>query len=130
MTNFNLLPVEIQAKAKRILKAYDKVYVDYEYGEYHVSVGVAIKTSYAEDHKFVGEYKAEEIYTENERAENYINTYGSYPSFYKGKRDYDMIRRLEDDKIIDFENKTITCPIGKINDQGDFEIVGTKTIRI
>lgn len=101
MTNFNTLPIETQEKVKSILRAYDKAYVTYEYGEYKVSVGVAITATYAPDHKVIGTYEAREIFTEEERIENYVNSFNDYPIQYKGKRDYSLLRSGKEFKLVD-----------------------------
>ena len=95
MANFNTLPIEVQADIKKALRAYDRAFVVFEYGEYHVSVGISLKAQYAPDHKFIGEYKATEIFTEDERAINYIESFHEYPHSYKGKRDYRMLHDIE-----------------------------------
>lgn len=88
INKLNTLPKEVQDKVKSTLEAYDEVHVVFEYGEYHVTVGVALKAHYANDHKVIGTFKANEIFTQEERIENYINTFQDYPIEYKGKRDY------------------------------------------
>ena len=106
MTNLNTLPIEIQEKVKRILKAYDEVHVIFEYGEYHVSPSISLKATYSEDHKFIGTYKANEIFTPEERIINYVEAFHDYPIQYKGKRDYAWLRTLTswDDKVKFDEN--------------------------
>ena len=88
MRELNTLPSEVVEKVKSILRAYDEVNVIYEYGEYHVSAGLCIKSTYGADHEFIGTYKAKEVYTEEERILNYINSFQDYPIEYKGKRNY------------------------------------------
>ena len=95
MTNFNTLPAKVQDDIKSALRAYDKAYVVYEYGEYHVSVGISLKAQYAPDHKFIGVFKATEIYSEDERMLNYIEEFHEYPHNYNGKRDYRMLHDIE-----------------------------------
>lgn len=95
-TDINQLPQEVQNRIKSTLHVYDKAYVVYENGEYHVSSGVCLKAEYAADHKVIGTYTAEEIFTENERIENYINAFNEYPVNYKGKRDYKMLRQMQE----------------------------------
>jgi hypothetical protein len=94
MKQFNNLPETVQAKVKEILRAYRKCYVVYEYGEYHVSAGIALKAKYAPDHEFIGEYRDTEIYTDAERVINYVESFHDYPIEYRGKRDYRMINAL------------------------------------
>lgn len=95
-TEFNQLPQDVQNKIKSTLHVYDKTHVVYEYGEYHVSSGICLKAEYAADHKVIGTYTAEELFTEEERIENYINTFNEYPANYKGKRDYQMLRKMKE----------------------------------
>ena len=94
MKDFNSLPNEVQEKVKKVLKAYDRVYVIFENGEYNVSVGIGIKKEYASDHEFIGEYKVDEIYTKEERIINYVESFHEYPIQYKGKRDYAWLNSL------------------------------------
>lgn len=106
MTNLNTLPIEIREKVKSVLKAYDEVHVIFEYGEYHVSAGISLKAVYADDHKFIGTYKANEIFTPEERIINYVEAFHEYPIQYKGKRDYVWLKSLTswDDKVKFDEN--------------------------
>jgi hypothetical protein len=108
MKDFNTLPSEVQEKAKEVLKAYDKVHVIYEYGEYHVMAGLSIKTHYADDHEFMGTYLATDIFSPDECIINYIEAFHAYPMAYKGKKDWDMIRSLTwNDKVRFDENHNI-----------------------
>ena len=95
-TEFNQLPQDVQDKIISILHVYDKAYVDYENGSYKVSPNVCLTATYAEDFKVIGTYTAEELFTEEERIENYINTFNDYPANYKGKRDYQMLRKMKE----------------------------------
>ena len=88
MKNFNELPETIQNKIKDTLKAYDKVDVYYENGEYHF--GLVLKKNYAADHEVIGTYYAKDIYTDEERILNYVNEFQCYPINYKGKKDYSI----------------------------------------
>lgn len=92
MKNFNELPVNVQNEVKEILKAYSTCPVTYENGRY--SYSLCIKSEYAPDHEFLGEYRAEDIYTEEERILNYIESFHDYPVQYKGERDYAMINEI------------------------------------
>lgn len=88
MKNFNELPETIQNEIKDTLKAYDKVDVYFENGEYHF--GLVLKRHYAADHEVIGTYHAKDIFTEEERILNYVNEFQSFPIQYKGKRDYSI----------------------------------------
>lgn len=93
MTRLEALPVEVQNKIKDTLKAYDSVFVSYENGEYHF--GLYIKKTYAADHKVIGTFYAKDIYTEEERILNYVDTFHDYPTQYKGKKDYTILKNYE-----------------------------------
>lgn len=65
------LPESIQMEVMRILKAFHRVTVTYEYGKFNVSTGCCIKAEYGIDHFVCGRYTDEEVYTEEEREQNY-----------------------------------------------------------
>ena len=107
MKNLNTLPNEVQHEVKSILKAYDEVNVIFEYGEYNVSPGITLKASYAEDREFIGTYKAKEVYTEQERTINYVESFHDYPIWYKGKRDYKWVKNLTNHDRVIFDNNNL-----------------------
>lgn len=90
MEKLSSLPQEVQERVKNTLKAYDEVDVWYEYGRY--TLGTALTKTYAPDHRFVGTYRASDVYTEEERIVNYVNEFHDFPMAYKGKRDYAMLK--------------------------------------
>lgn len=123
MTELKYLPKAIQKQVKNTLRAYDSCSVVFENGRYSVGSGITIKTHYADDHEVIGNYRADEIYTEKERTENYINQFHCYPIEYKGNRDYQLVKDL--DLIRSFcwrcgENEERFY--GHINEQGNFEL--------
>lgn len=95
MKKFNELPLDVQNKAKYILRAYNEVFIVFEYGKYNVGACVGLKAKYAPDHEVIGMYYADDIYTPEERMINYIECFHEYPIRYKGKRDYKMIHDIE-----------------------------------
>ena len=62
---------DIVEDVKRTLKCYDETYITYEYGEYKEMPMIGIYKEYAPDHKFIGSVRAKDIYTLEERIENY-----------------------------------------------------------
>lgn len=88
MRELNTLPSEVVEEVKDTLKAFDRCYVNFYSGEYHVSVGIALKATYEPDEKVIGTYYAKEVFTPEERMLNYINEFQDYPIEYKGKRNY------------------------------------------
>lgn len=91
---FEQLPADVQAEAKETLKAFRSVHVEYENGRYSVTAGIALTATYAPDHRYIGEYTDEEVFTPEERIINYVETFQCYPIEYKGRRDYRWIKTL------------------------------------
>lgn len=75
------LPEETQTKAKNILKAFNEVSVTYERRQFTVSAGIGVYANYANDHMVCGRYKQEEIYTKEERRQNFIEEFGYAPCY-------------------------------------------------
>ena len=119
------LPYEVKTKVINTLKAYDEVTISYEDGEYYF--GNLIKAEYSKDHKVIGTIYAKDYYTENERIANYINEFNDYPSNYKGKRDYSILKQMKDSEKYDFDNNTFTKLEGQVDSNGNFEIIGLVT---
>lgn len=94
---FAQLPMDVQDKVKNTLKAYDNAYIIFEYGEYHVSVGIALKAHYAEDHKVIGTVNVDDIFTKEEKIINYAESFHEFSPLYKGKRDYRMMNEVGND---------------------------------
>ena len=123
MTELKYLPKAIQKQVKSTLRVYADCSVVFENGRYSVGGGVTLKAYYADDHEVIGNYRADEVYTETERTENYINQFHDYPMNYKGNRDYQLIKDLD---LI----RTFCCRCGEneerfyghINEQGNFEL--------
>ena len=61
---------------------------------------------------------------EKKRIEDYINDYRVYPDEYTGKRDRAVLHKLGSNYKLDPETLIVTRLEGRINDNGDFEIVG------
>ena len=91
----NNLPVNIKNEIMETLRAYNTVNVWYENGEYHVMTGSCIKAQYGKDHQFIGTVNASDVYNEDERTENYCNSFADFPAGYKGLRDYPMMREIK-----------------------------------
>ena len=85
---FDTLPLYAQEHVISTLHVYRKCYITYEYGSYHASAHITLKSVYATDSRWVGEITSEELFTEEERTKIYLEEFHSYPSWYKGPRDY------------------------------------------
>ena len=84
-----------KVEIKDTLKAYDRVEVEFENGQFHFSTGSCLRAKYAPDHEFIGTVYADDIFTEEERIVNYVEAFHSFPIGYKGKRDYRMFEGLD-----------------------------------
>ena len=94
---------EQQDRVKETLKAYDEVHITYQYGEYHFSTGVALTATYAPDFKAVGSVYADDIFTEEERILNYMESFHEYSPLYKGRRNYRMLNEIGNDWSVKFK---------------------------
>lgn len=56
--------------------------------------------------------------------EDYINTYRLYPDEYTGKRDNGILRSMNTYYRHDIKTNTVIRREGRINDNGDFELIG------
>jgi hypothetical protein len=100
MSDLNELPEEVQASVKSTLRAYDRTSVVREDGQFRESPSTCIKANYADDYK-VWRFKAEDIYTPEERMLNYVNAFGEYPARYKGQTQYPEILDFKGDYYSD-----------------------------
>lgn len=73
---FEMLPKEVKDEALDTLKAYDRVRVEYAGGEYKVTTGCCIASRYAYDQCVCSVYYAKDLYTEEERQENFKEVFG------------------------------------------------------
>jgi len=92
----NTLPYSVSEDVRKTLCAYSMCLVRFYNGEYHVSTGVMICSTYPEDYKVIGDFESVHIFTEDERIVNYIETFYDYPTEYKGSRDYNMLRYMSE----------------------------------
>lgn len=93
---FQQLPKEVQDDVKNVLEAYDKVHVTFEQGEYKVSTGIGIYSSYTRDYEYIGEIHSWEAFTEEEQILNYFNSFHSFPVEYSGDRDWNLVNEVRD----------------------------------
>lgn len=107
MLKFNELSKEVQNEVKEVLKAYDKCSVVFEYGKYKIGCGTCIKSEYGKDHRVIGSYYSDEVFTENERIVNYVENFHSYPINYKGEKDYPMLKTMTWETKVALKNGNI-----------------------
>lgn len=75
------LPELIQAQVKSVLRAYSRCTVTYENSKFSVSACTCIRATYDWDHFVAGTYKDDEVYTLEERRQNYKEEFGYAPCF-------------------------------------------------
>ena len=73
---FEALPKEIKEKVLDTLMAYDNCGVVHENGKFKVGGGSCIKSHYATDYFVCGNYKADELYTPEQREKNFLEVFG------------------------------------------------------
>ena len=66
----NKLPESTIEQIKDVLSVCIECNVWFEYGEYHVSGGIGIKSHYAPDHMFIGTFVPSDLFTKEEQREN------------------------------------------------------------
>lgn len=79
----DVLPASVQEKVRDILRAYDECSVIYENGTFDVSPNMCIKCKYADDYMVLNRYKQTEIYTLEERKQNFFEEFGYHSCFIK-----------------------------------------------
>ena len=75
------LPKEIQEEVKSTLRAFHSCTVTYEHSKFSVSTCTCIRDTYDWDHFVAGTYKDDEVYTLEERRQNYKEEFGYAPCF-------------------------------------------------
>jgi hypothetical protein len=68
-------PTELVEQVKKTLRAYDETYITYENGEYKEMPMFGVYGTYAKDYKFIGAVRQEDIFTLEERIENYESVF-------------------------------------------------------
>ncbi len=126
------LPKPLLDEAKEMLKGEDTVaYIIIWNGRLRV-VGEVIPYEHALDERLLLTIRETDLFTDDERAENYINHHQRYPSWYAGRRDEAMLERMANDTDYQFDPKhgmlTWRKPYGRIVNgdfvySGDYELV-------
>lgn len=95
------VPESIKEEVLLKLKSYNKCYIFFENGRYHVTTGISLRAEYPKDYRFVGEFSSDDIYTNRDRVLNYIESFWDYPGFdiYNGTRDYALLELYKSGEI-------------------------------
>lgn len=100
---------KVQKEIIETLKAYNECHVERHGDEFKVCVGWCLKSHYG-DEEILDEFKADELFDEDEQILNYMEVFHDYKITYKGKRDYKMIHEIKGNWAARFafdENKNI-----------------------
>lgn len=101
-----LVPAEIAENVMETLKVFNEVYITFKRGEWKLSTAICINNERALDKQFYV-VNSKDIYSEKERALNYINEHREYPSCGFITRDYENFNvAISSGKVaIDFDDK-------------------------
>lgn len=111
--NFANLPLNVQSEIKSTLSAFSECTVTQkESGDYKVMTCTVVHNGVYDKH--IGRYKAEDVFTVEERIINYVKAFKDYPFMvngitYKGTQDWQMLNSNWKDVIM--------------NDNGDLEFI-------
>lgn len=75
------LPELIQTQVKSVLRVYPRCTVTYENSKFSVSTCTCVRSTYDWDHFVAGVYKDNEVYTLEERRQNFKEEFGYAPFF-------------------------------------------------
>ena len=120
------LPEEIVEEARMMLSHVPMVYVIRWNGRYRVVESLR-GYFHAADEAVVAELRDYDFYTDDERTANYINEHHQYPEWYMGRRDKDILSRLDEDVEYDPAAHALSFPVGRIVN-GDFVLDGGRRV--
>lgn len=117
------LPERLLAEAREMLRGGEaEVEVIRWNGRLHV-VGKAIPHEHSRDERVLLAIREADLFTGDERTENYVNLHHRYPPWYKGRRDEAMLARMAQDMDYDAATQTLREPFGRMVG-GDFVYTG------
>lgn len=119
------LPGHLLDEAREMLRGEDTVVQVIRWNGRMRVVGKVFPCEHSWDEKLLLTISQRDLFTDAERAENYINYYHKYPSWYTGKRDEAMLERMRNDTDYDSATMTYVEPVGRMVD-GDFVYTGEK----
>ena len=124
------LPKRILDEAREMLRGEDtEVEVIRWNGRMRV-VGRVFPYEHSWDEKHLLTIREADLFTGDERTENYVNLHHRYPPWYTGRRDEAMLARMTQDMDFDPKTQTYREPFGRMVD-GDFVYTGeTRAIRL
>ena len=124
------LPKRILDEAREMLRGEDTVVEVIRWNGRMRVVGKVFPYEQSWDEKHLLTIREADLFTEAERAENYINYFHKYPAWYTGRRDEEMLARMTQDMDFDPKTQTYREPFGRMVGN-DFVYTGeTRAIRL
>ena len=124
------LPKHLLDEARDMLRGEDTVVEVIRWNGRMRVVGKVFPYEHSWDEKLLLTIRETDLFTDEERTENYINYFHKYPAWYKGKRDEAMLARMTQDMDFDPKTQTYREPFGRMVD-GHFVYTGeTRAIRL
>lgn len=120
------LPKPLLEEAREMLQGEDTEVQVIRWNRRLRVVGKVFPYEHSWDEKLLLTIRETDLFTEDERTENYINYFHKYPAWYKGRRDEAMLERMRNDFDYDAATMTYAEPRGRMVN-GDF--VYTSEIR-
>ena len=124
------LPKRILDEAMEMLRGEDTVVEVIRWNGRMRVVGKVFPYEHSWDEKLLLTIREDDLFTEAERTENYINYFHKYPAWYTGRRDEAMLARMTQDMDFDPKTQTYREPFGRMVGN-DFVYTGeTRAIRL
>ena len=117
------LPKPLLEEAKEMLRGEDTEVQVIRWNRRLRVVGKVFPYEHSWDEKLLLTIREIDLFTEDERTENYINYFHKYPAWYRGRRNEAMLGRMRNDFDFDQETQTIREPVGRMAG-GDFVYTG------
>ncbi len=124
------LPKPLLEEAKEMLRGEDTEVQVIRWNRRLRVVGKVFPYEQSWDEKLLLTIRETDLFTEDERTENYINYFHKYPTWYKGRRDEAMLERMRNDFDYDAATMTYAEPHGRMVN-GDFVYTGEiRTVKV
>ena len=124
------LPKALLEEAREMLRGEDTEVQVIRWNRRLRVVGKVFPYEHSWDEKLLLTIRETDLFTEAERAENYINYFHRYPAWYTGRRDEAMLARMTQDMDFDQKTQTYREPFGRMVGD-DFVYTGeTRLIRL
>ena len=108
------LPKPLLEEAREMLRGEDAEVQVIRWNRHLRVVGKVFPYEHSWDEKLLLTIRETDLFTEDERTENYINYFQKYPAWYRGRRDEAMLQRMREAMDFDQATMTYTTPVGRM----------------